>query len=59
MEDEESIKQSAREDLALGVMGKVEYRMTVYHETEEVAKEMLAKLDEDNTIKDIKIDKTK
>lgn len=55
MEDEESIKQSAREDLALGIISKIEYRMTVYHETEEVAKEMLAKLDEENTIKNVKV----
>jgi hypothetical protein len=29
--------------------------MTVYHETEEVAKEMLAKLDEENTIKNVEV----
>jgi A118 family predicted phage portal protein len=55
MQDEESIKQSAREDLALGIISKVEYRMAIYHETEAVAKEMLAKIDEENTIKDIKV----
>jgi A118 family predicted phage portal protein len=55
MQDEEAIKQSAREDLALGIISKVEYRMTVYHETEEVAKEMLAKLDEENTIKNVEV----
>jgi len=55
MQDEEAIKQSAREDLALGVISKIEYRMTVYHETEEVAKQMLAKLDAENTIKSIDV----
>lgn len=53
MQDDEAIKQSAREDLALGIISKVEYRMAVYHETEEEAKQMLAKLDEENTIKNI------
>lgn len=55
MQDEEAIKQSAREDLALGIISKAEYRMTVYHETEEVAKEMLAKIDEENTIKNVEV----
>ena len=55
MKDDESIKQSAREDLALGVISKVEYRMNVYHETEEVAKEMLEKLNEENTISNVSL----
>ena len=33
--------------------------MTVYHETEEQAKKMLALLDEENTIKDINIENNK
>ena len=53
MQDDETIKQSAREDLALGVISKVEYRMAVYHETEEVAKQMIAKLNEENTINNV------
>lgn len=55
MQDEEAIKQSAREDLALGVISKLEYRMIVYKETEEEAKNMLSKIDEENTIKTIDV----
>jgi A118 family predicted phage portal protein len=55
MVDEESLKQSAREDLALGIISKLEYRMTVFNETEEVAQAMLDKLDKENKINNVAV----
>jgi A118 family predicted phage portal protein len=43
--DDEAVKESARKDLALGVISKVEYRMIVFKETEEVATEMINKIE--------------
>lgn len=53
MEDTESIKQSLREDLALGVISKVEYRMKVYNETEEEAQDAINKIEAENQITNI------
>ena len=43
--DDEAVKESARRDLSLGVISKLEYRMIVYKETEEIAKKMLGKIE--------------
>lgn len=48
--DDEAVKESARRDLSLGVISKLEYRMIVYKETEEVAKEMLGKIESEMII---------
>lgn len=53
MEDTESIKQSLREDLALGVISKVEYRMKVYNETEQDAQKAIDKIEAENQITNI------
>lgn len=53
MEDTESIKQSLREDLALGVISKVEYRMKVYNETEQDAQKAIDKIEAENQITSI------
>jgi A118 family predicted phage portal protein len=55
MEDEESIKISAREDYAMGLISKVEYRMAVYHETEEIAKEMIGQINDESKITSVEV----
>lgn len=55
MEDTESIKQSLREDLALGVISKVEYRMKVYNETEQEAQKGIDKVEAENQITNIPV----
>ena len=45
MVDQETERQQAREDLAIGVISKVEYRMKVFHETKEEAEQALKAID--------------
>lgn len=46
MVDQETERQQAREDLAIGVISKVEYRMKVFHESEAEAITALTKVKE-------------
>ena len=53
MVDQETLKEQARLDLAAGVISKVEYRMKVFHEDEETAKEMVAKINQQYEVKEV------
>ena len=48
IEDKETMKMTDRQDVSMGVMSKVEYRMKWYNEDEETAKEKIAKVEEEN-----------
>ena len=48
IEDKETMKMTDRQDVNMGVMSKVEYRMKWYNEDEETAKEKMAKIEEEN-----------
>lgn len=46
MVDQETIRREAREDLSAGVISKVEYRMKIYGEDEETAKQKVAEINQ-------------
>jgi A118 family predicted phage portal protein len=48
IEDKETMKMTDRQDVNMGVMSKVEYRMKWYNEDEETAKQKLAEIEEAN-----------
>lgn len=48
IEDEETMKMTDRQDVNMGVMSKVEYRMKWYNEDEETAKQKIAEIEEAN-----------
>lgn len=48
IEDKETMKMTDRQDVNMGVMSKVEYRMKWYNEDEETAKKKLAEIEEEN-----------
>ena len=48
IEDKETMKMTDRQDVNMGVMSKVEYRMKWYNEDEETAKQKLAEIEEEN-----------
>lgn len=48
IEDKETMKMTDRQDVNMGVMSKVEYRMKWYNEDEEIAKQKLAEIEEAN-----------
>ena len=48
IEDKETMKMTDRQDVNMGVMSKVEYRMKWYNEDEETAKNKLAEIEEAN-----------
>lgn len=48
IEDKETMKLTDRQDVAMGTMSKVEYRMKWYNEDEESAKIRLAEIEEEN-----------
>jgi A118 family predicted phage portal protein len=48
IEDKETMKMTDRQDVSMGVMSKVEYRMKWYNEDEETAKKKLAEIEEEN-----------
>lgn len=48
IEDKETMKMTDRQDVNMGVMSKVEYRMKWYNEDEETAKDKLAEIEEAN-----------
>ncbi len=48
IEDKETMKMTDRQDVNMGVMSKVEYRMKWYNEDEKTAKEKIAKIEEEN-----------
>lgn len=48
IEDKETMKITDRQDVNMGVMSKVEYRMKWYNEDEETAKQKLAEIEEAN-----------
>lgn len=48
IEDKETMKMTDRQDVSMGVMSKVEYRMKWYNEDEETAKQKLAEIEEAN-----------
>lgn len=48
IEDKESMKMTDRQDVNMGVMSKVEYRMKWYNEDEETATKKLAEIEEAN-----------
>ena len=48
IEDKETMKMTDRQDVNMGVMSKVEYRMKWYNEDEETAKEKIAEIEEQN-----------
>ena len=48
IEDKETMKMTDRQDVNMGVMSKVEYRMKWYNEDEKTAKEKIAEIEELN-----------
>jgi A118 family predicted phage portal protein len=48
IEDKETMKMTDRQDVNMGVMSKVEYRMKWYNEDEETAREKIAEIEEQN-----------
>lgn len=48
IEDKETMKMTDRQDVNMGVMSKVEYRMKWYNEDEKTAKEKIAEIEEAN-----------
>lgn len=48
IEDKETMKMTDRQDVNMGVMSKVEYRMKWYNEDEETAQQKLAEIEEEN-----------
>lgn len=48
IEDKETMKMTDRQDVNMGVMSKVEYRMKWYNEDEKTAKEKIAEIEEEN-----------
>ena len=48
IEDKETMKMTDRQDVNMGVMSKVEYRMKWYNEDEETARQKLAEIEEEN-----------
>ena len=48
IEDKETMKMTDRQDVNMGVMSKVEYRMKWYNEDEETAKQKIAEIEEAN-----------
>ena len=48
IEDKETMKMTDRQDVNMGVMSKVEYRMKWYNEDEETAREKIAEIEELN-----------
>ena len=48
IEDKETMKMTDRQDVNMGVMSKVEYRMKWYNEDEKTAKQKIAKIEEAN-----------
>ena len=48
IEDKETMKMTDRQDINMGVMSKVEYRVKWYNEDEETAKQKLAEIEEEN-----------
>lgn len=48
IEDKETMKMSDRQDVNMGVMSKVEYRMKWYNEDEKTAKEKITEVEEEN-----------
>ena len=48
IEDKETMKMTDRQDVSMGVMSKVEYRMKWYNEDEATAKQKLAEIEEAN-----------
>lgn len=54
IEDKESESIRARSEVSAGLLAKYEYRMQIYGETEEVAKQKIAEIEENNpTVKDL------
>lgn len=48
IEDKETMKMTDRQDVTMGVMSKIEYRMKWYNEDEETAKQKIAEIEEVN-----------
>lgn len=48
IEDKETMKMTDRQDVNMGVMSKVEYRMKWYNEDEKTAREKIAEIEEQN-----------
>lgn len=54
VEDKESESIRARSEVSAGLLAKYEYRMQIYGETEEVAKQKIAEIEKNNpTVKDL------
>jgi hypothetical protein len=54
IEDKESESVRARAEVSAGLKSKVEYRVDIYGETEEVAKQKIAEIEESNpSVKDL------
>ena len=47
IEDKETMKMTDRQDVSMGVMSKLEYRMKWFNEDEETAKQKIASIDEE------------